>query len=89
MELEITVFSELGQTQNKKLFIFSHWQNLSANMFCVYERQEPTDHVRETMWKRNDESGVMKHDITTEGKTTERRKGEGNIGRMRGQGHHQ
>lgn len=52
MELEITVFSELGQTQNKKLFIFSHWQNLSANVFCVYERQGPTDHVRETMWRK-------------------------------------
>lgn len=41
MALEITVFSEPGQTQNRILFIFSHWQNLSANVFCVYERQGP------------------------------------------------
>lgn len=51
--------------------------------------RDPTDHVRETMWRRNDESRVMKQDINTEGKATERRKGESNIVRMSGQGHHQ
>lgn len=44
---------------------------------CMRDR-DPTDHVRETMWRRNDESRVMEQDINTEGKATERRKGESN-----------